>query len=253
MFDCETTTDATQRLRIGFFQIRRKETLHQEGVFYDPAALTADEKALLGAYAQSQGLTLITVDAFRSKISLKYGYTRCGTVVGFDLPFDLSRIAVDHGPARRSMRGGFSFQLSFNADDPRVRVKHLSPRAALIDFATPGDQATARGMRNRGHKIPAYRGHFVDVKTAAAALLSRRFSLDSLAAHLETPTQKQKTDEHGSLTPAYLDYARTDVQVTWECYSELNRQYAEHGLARSIDRLMSEASIRDAYICRKWA
>ena len=248
VFDCETTTDATQRLRIGFFQIRREDKLHQEGAFYDPAALTADEKTLLGAYAQSQGLTLITIDAFRSKIFLKYGYTRCGTVVGFNLPFDLSRIAVDHGPARRSMRGGFSFQLTVNADDPRVRVKHLSPRAALIDFATPGDQDTARGMRNRGYKVPAYRGHFVDVKTAAAALLSRRFSLDSLAAHLETPTQKRKTDEHGSLTPAYLDYARTDVQVTWECYSELNRQYAEHGLTRPIDRLMSEASIGKAYL-----
>jgi len=248
VFDCETTTDATQRLRVGFYQIRRKAALNQEGIFYDPAALTADERLLLTGYAQSEGLTLVTVDAFRSDIFLKYGYTKCGTVVGFNLPFDLSRIAVDHGPARRSMRGGFSFQLTFNSEDPRVRVKHLSPRAALIDFATPGEQDTVRGMRNRGLKVPPYRGHFVDVKTAAAALLSRRFSLDSLAAHLATPTQKRKTDDHGSITPAYLEYARADVQVTWECYFELNRIYAEHGLTRPLDRLMSEASIGKAYL-----
>jgi len=103
-------------------------------------------------------------------------------------------------------------------------------------------------MRKRGLKVPTYRGHFVDVKTAASALLSRRSSLDSLAKHLNTPIKKHKTDEHGALTSAYLDYARADVQVTWECYSELRRRYHKHGLRRSIARLLSEASIGKAYL-----
>jgi hypothetical protein len=173
VFDCETTIDATQRLRFGFYQIRNGETLDQEGIFYDPNAITSHEQELLDEHARLRNLQLLTIEAFRSDIFLKYGYTRCGTVVGFNLPFDLSRIAIDHGPERRSMRGGFSLELSRNGEDPRVRVKHLSPKAALIDFAKPGDQETTRGMRNRGLKVPAYRGHFVDVKTAASALLSQ--------------------------------------------------------------------------------
>ena len=185
---------------------------------------------------------------FRVEVFLKYGDTRCGTIVGFNLPFDLSRIALDHGPARRHMRGGFSFHMTPNNDDPRVRVKHLSPRAALIDFATPGDQDTPRGMRNRDLKVPVFRGHFVDVKTIAGALISRRFSLRSLAEFLETPTQKHETDEHGEITTDYLDYARADVQVTWECFNELSRRFAKHGLSKAIDRILSEASIGKAYL-----
>ena len=244
VFDCETTIGATQRLRFGFYQIRLHEALEEEGIFYDPRAITAGETVLLSTYAAVRDLKLLTIDVFRSEIFIKYGYTRCGKmVVGFNLPFDISRIAIDHGPARRNMRGGLSFEISRNGFDPRVRVKHLSPRAALIDFATPGDQDTGGGMRNRGFKVPAYRGHFVDLKTAAAALLSRRHSLESLANHLRTKTRKHKTDEHGRLTEAYLDYARVDVQTTWECYEELSRRYQEHGLRRSINRLLSEASI----------
>ncbi len=109
MFDCETTVDPTQRLRFGFYQIRSHETLDQEGIFYDPKAITADEKAKLSNYAESRHLRVLTNEAFRGEIFLKYGYTRCGTIVGLNLPFDISRTALDHGPARRSMRGGFSF------------------------------------------------------------------------------------------------------------------------------------------------
>ena len=140
VFDCETTIDATQQLRFGFYQIRNDGSLDQEGIFYEPNSLTVDEEALLGSYATSNNISIITIESFRSEIFLKYGYTRCGTIVGFNLPFDISRITIDHAPARRSMRGGFSFELNRNGDDPRVRVKHLSPKAALIDFATPGDQ-----------------------------------------------------------------------------------------------------------------
>jgi hypothetical protein len=249
-FDCETTTDASQRLLFGFYQVRDGGALDEEGIFYEPNMTTADDRAILHEYAGPRNLEVVTIDDFRSRIFLKHAYHRCATVVGFNLPFDISRIALDHGPARRNMRGGFSFELSPNGEDPRVRVKHLSPKAALIDFAKPGDQETVRAMRDRGLKIPAYRGHFVDIKTAAAALLSGRFSLESLARRLNTPTQKQKTEEHGTITPAYVDYARTDVQATWECYSELCRRFHDHRLERSIGRLLSEASVGKAYLQR---
>ena len=142
VFDCETTIDATQQFRAGFYQVRDRKKLHEEGVFYDPNTMTAEEEGALRNYAQSKGISILTTKAFRSEIFLNYAYNRCGTVVGFNLPFDLSRIALDHGPARRRpMRGGFSFQLTRNPAHPRVRVKHLSPRLALIDFAKPGVHA----------------------------------------------------------------------------------------------------------------
>ena len=248
VFDCETTVDAVQQLRFGFFQVRRGETLDLEGLFIDSQSLTASETTRLRAFAMTHGMGFLSIEQFRADIFLKYGYVRQATVVGFNLPFDISRIAVGHGSARREMRGGFSFNLTGSDEDPRVRVKHLSPRAALIDFGVPGDQETSRGWRRRGLRVPVYRGHFVDLKTLASALLSRRFSLGTLAAHLHTPTRKHETDEHGRVTDAYLAYARADVQVTWECYQALMKRYAGHGLARGPDRMLSEASIGKAYL-----
>jgi hypothetical protein len=248
VFDCETSIDASQRLRFGFFQLRRGERLETEGIFFDGKALTAAEESLLRNCTQEHRLKLLTVAQFRKQIFLRYGYELHATIVGFNLPFDLSRIAVGHGPARREMRGGFSLDMTGDPYDPRVRIKHLSARAALIDFGVPGDQDTPRGQRRRGIPVRAYRGHFVDLKTLASALLSRRFSLQALAAYLGTATQKHETDEHGSITEAYVQYARADVQATWECYRELLSRYAEHGLAKSPDRMLSEASIGKAYL-----
>ncbi len=248
LFDCETTIDAAQRLRFGFFQVRRSESLDREGIFYDPEALTASERLLLRKFSKKHKIELVSIKEFRKDVFLKYGYVRQATVVGFNLPFDISRIAVGHGSARREMRGGFSFDLTRSPEDPRVRVKHLNPRASLIDFGIPGDQETPRAWRKRGMRVPVYRGTFVDIKTLASALLSRPFSLQTLAAHLKTRAQKRETQEHGRVTPAYLEYARADVQVTWECYCELTRRYEEHGLDSTSDRMLSEASIGKAYL-----
>jgi hypothetical protein len=248
VFDCETTTDAVQQLRVGSFQVREEEKLDREGLFFDSQTLTNDEKRLLHRYVQEHELELLPVSQFRTDIFLKYGYVRRGTIVGFNLPFDISRIAVGHGPARGEMRGGFSFYLTLKPDDPRVRVKHIGPREALIGFGVPGQQEKPRGYRNLGRHLPAFRGHFVDLNTFGSALRAGRFSLQSLAADLRTPTQKRETDEHGRITREYLDYARTDAQVTWECYRELKKRYEGHGLARNPDRILSEASIGKAYL-----
>jgi hypothetical protein len=88
------------------------------------------------------------------------------------------------------------------------------------------------------------------LKTIAAALLSRSFSLASLADFLKTQTRKASTDEHGgSLTSAYLSYAVKDVQVTQECFCDLSRRFGAHNLALThLSRILSEASIGKAYL-----
>jgi hypothetical protein len=217
-------------------------------IFCDKSALSAAELKLLKSYAQSHALELLAVEEFRNAVFLKYGFRRLGTIVGFNLPFDLSRIAIGHGSARRDMRGGFSFDLTGNPADPRVRVKHLNSRAALITFGILGEQEDYRSWRRRGERVPAFRGHFVDLKTLASALFSRRDSLKSLAQHLKTRTQKHEAETHGRVSLKYIEYARADVQVTWECYRELKSRYAEHQLSRSPDRILSEASLGKAYL-----
>jgi hypothetical protein len=249
VFDCETKTDASQQLRFGVYQIRRRDVLHTAGLFYDQDGLDAVEIETLERYAAKRGLNCLNRQDFTEKVFLRYGFDRRATVIGFNLPFDISRLATSHGPARGSMRGGFSFKLSQAYWWPNVRVKHLSRRAALIDFAKPAGQDTPRSSRRRAMRTPPHRGFFVDVSTLAAAMLSRGFTLASLCDRLKVNTRKIAGAQHGAmLTGDYLDYASADVQATWECYVALREQYRSHGLSTPLHRVLSEASIGKAYL-----
>ena len=249
IFDTETRIDPSQALRVGFYQLRHNGELREEGAFYDPAGLDETETSDLRAYCEANGLRLRNLAAFNEHVFVEYGYGLNATITGFNLPFDISRIAIHHGPARGSMRGGFSFQLCPSRHHPRVQVKHLSRRASLVQFSAPWKQETPRGMRKRGLKTPRHTGYFVDVKTLAAALLSSSHSLASLCEALDVPTRKAASEDHGGpLTETYLDYARDDVQATWECYSALMERYGQHELSTPAHRIISEASVGKAYL-----
>jgi hypothetical protein len=249
VFDCETATDPGQGLRFGFYQVREHNRLHEEGIFFEPEGVAQEDLTAIRAYASSHELPLRSRRDFVEEVLLKYGYAWGGAIVGFNLPFDLSRLAIRHASARgRPMHGGFSFTLTENTFAPHARARHLSRRAAMNDFAiAEGENAPSRGMRKRGQKRSANRGYFIDVKTLAAALTSRGFTLEALCEFLKTNTRKHATEEHGGpITEDYLGYARADVQATWECHVELIRRYQAYGLDVGAHRILSEASIGKA-------
>jgi len=65
---------------------------------------------------------------------------------------------------------------------------------------------------------------------------------------LGTKTQKQVAPPHGeALTQTYLDYARDDVQCTWELFIKLRELYEKHNIKKRITHIYSEASIGKAY------
>ena len=218
-------------------------------MFFDPDALSDAEQRTLEAFAAAQGLKCMTHTAFVEDVFFRRGYELRATIVGFNLPFDISRLALGCVPARGKMRGGFSFKMSEKWWRPRVQIKHLSGRAAFIQFTSPTKRNDNPRDRREGRKVTR-RGFFVDVRTIAGALLSQPFSLDGLARHLKTETQKAKSDEHGGvLSDQYLRYAVTDVQATSECYLALSERFSEHdvGLTR-LSQILSEARLGKAYL-----
>ena len=185
IFDTETTTDASQRLRFGSYEVRDGPELAERGIFYvpdDPAALSESDLRCIKKYSERHGLTLHTVRDFVDNIFYDVGYHFRASIVGFNLPFDISRLAIRHEAARavsfasrdhpnakttnRNMVGGFSFELSQHPR-PHVRVKHRSSKDAFFQFTS-----LVRGGRGR-------RGFFVDVKTIASAILGKSFSLEN--------------------------------------------------------------------------
>lgn len=251
VFDTETTADHTQNLRIGSYQVHKGMVLIERGLLYEPDALTPAEIDPMKSYSRMNGLVLHTREEFVRQVFYKYGYDYGGLIIGFNLPFDLSRLATGIATSCGwDMRGGFSLELLPVKWRCHPIVKHLNSRAAFMRFAAPPKQIDGRSMRKKGFETQAKSGFFQDVKTAAAALLGGSRSLASLAEELGTPHQKKDSGGHGGpLTPEYIGYAVNDVDVTWDCYVELLKRYGEHGLTETpMHRIYSEASLGKAYL-----
>jgi len=253
VFDCETSTDPSQHLRFGSYQVRHDGRLREKGLFYDPDAVTDEELIQLQQH-RPPGQALRTLRSFVEEIFFDIGYKADAVIVGFNLPFDISRLAIGHDTARRvtrnrrgerftdqSMVGGFTFKLSTMPGRPNVRVKHLSRRAAFINFAAPDENPGGGGNVSRGF--------FLDLKTLAAALTSKSFSLDRLAVYLGVGRKRSFHDFNRPIDPEYMAYAAQDSETTRLCYEALMRQCAEHGLAKTeVTRIYSEASLGKAYL-----
>lgn len=251
VFDTETTTDAAQRLRFGTYQLYEKAVLCETGLFYDSEALLPEDVAVIIDTAAARGWRVWPRDAWVIDCFLRYTWRLGGQCVGFNLPFDLSRIALDAAAAKgRRMQGGFTLKLSDSRDDPRVQVKHLHQGAASIRYTAIRRQRTPRSHRKRSRRVPAPRGHFVDVHTLAKVLLGgRSWSLGALSDHLGVDHRKLSTDSHGrGLTWDYLTYAMRDVQATWECFESLRARYATWQLGTPLEQLYSEASLGKAVL-----
>jgi hypothetical protein len=250
VFDTETAVDAAQRIRIGAYQFRKADELDEAGLFYDPAAVEEAELEALRRFASDGKMNLRTVSEFVDQVLYDRAYDLRASIVGFNLPFDISRLAIKHGSARgKAMRGGFTFKLSRHWWRPAIQVRHLNARASLMQFTHPPKRRDPRGQRKRKVPPPQRRGSFIDLKTIGAALLSRSFNLASLADFLKTPTRKAESGGHGKkLNERYLRYAVQDVQATWECYEALRDRYALHKLEETqMGKILSEASLGKAY------
>src|SRR5664280_258130 len=253
IFDTATDTTLGQALRFLTWQERHRGRLRTTGIAYNPAGMTAGDVQTVRDYAAARGLRLLTVEEWIPKVLFNIGWAKRGTVVGFNLPFDLSRLAIGHHVARvghcnRGMRGAWSFQLSTNPRLPRLQIKRISGRAAFIRFTTPDGRHPEARNRERGGRAINHRGYFVDASVTGAALLGRKTSLRSLGELLQTTTRKRDGEHGQALTRPYLDYAAADTQLTWECYQKLADRYAGYHLDTPLHRVYSEASVGKAHL-----
>lgn len=257
IFDTETTTDASQALRFGTYQFRIGDTLDEAGIFYDPDGVTPDELKTLSDHAMANSLTLRTRESFVDDVLFKKAFQLRAAIVGFNLPFDISRLAISHATARNpvtdiptGMQADFTFKLSAQKVYPAIRIKHMSQSAASIHFAATKGQRDSSGQRRRGIKTRIRRGAFIDVKTLARALFARGYSLGNLSRFLKVENPKLNFDDFdGPVTDDMARYAVRDAQTTWECYRELRARIDKLGLTRTkLEKIYSEAGIGKGYL-----
>ena len=187
VFDCETTTDTRQVLRVGAYAVhgmKRDERLYaysqgwltrgwldtpgDRGFFYDPAELTASEIATLERYAQQHGMQVYKKDAFVKRVFYFWVYRCQALCIGHNLPFDLSRLATSWGEAKKTFYGGFWLKLCDCSADverewhPPILIKTIGSKKAMmrfrsrkngrfLDTGTFGGHFSGRGPYTRGN------------------------------------------------------------------------------------------------------
>ncbi len=270
VFDTETRIDAAQRLTFGGYRFIVAGECREEGLFYADD-LTAAELATLKLYVSKHRadvakgnaeLPLLTLSEFLDKLYRTAYKSRC-LLVGFNLPFDLSRIAGDVAPARGRFAGGFSLGLWFytdkfgqkrrNPNRPRIGIKQIDSKRALKGFTGRIDpdksdlipEGSETGEPEKGYK---FRGHFLDLRTLAFALTDQSYSLESACEAFGVEHGKQKISRHGEITEEYIDYNRRDVLATSELAPKLLEEYNKHGLSLQVTKAYSPASIGKAYL-----
>src|SRR5271170_6821745 len=112
VFDTETRVDATQRLTFGSYRFIVGGECREEGLFF-PKDLPEPDRQVLERYAAEHSaeatnstLKLLTLQQFLSEFYRAVYKSPC-LLVGFNLPFDLSRISRDSSAARGRFAGGF--------------------------------------------------------------------------------------------------------------------------------------------------
>lgn len=270
VFDTETSIDATQRLTFGSYRFIDKGQTVEVGLFH-AEDLPEKDLAVLQEYVEtheadvkegSAQLRLLSLSEFLDKLYFAAYKGRC-LLVGFNLPFDFSRLAYDVLPARGRFAGGFSLgvwqyidendQKHRNKFRPRIGVKHIDSKRALKGF-------TGRDEPDKTDLIPEYsetgkpeesykfRGHFLDLRTLAFALTDKGHSLKSACEDFGVEHPKQPAERHGEVTEDYIDYNRRDVLATSELAVKLLEEYDKHGLSLQPTKAYSPASIGKAYL-----
>ena len=274
IIDTETLTDTTQALQFGVWRFCRQHPdgrliTVEEGILYadelpdrDPAGL-----ATLRAYARAHHrdtsartesasprsrpqLQLLSRRAFVNTVLWPAAARARATVVGFNLPFDLSRLAVHAAEARGGNAGGFSFQLwDYQGKNhqyrPWITIRSLDSKRARIAFTRVGNDDDGDLTERDG---TAFRGNFLDLRTLAFALTNDSHSLASACATFGVTDTKSTTTEHGQITDDYIDYCRQDVRATAGLYEKLIAAYQQHPIALEPTKAYSPASIAKAYL-----
>jgi hypothetical protein len=271
VIDTETLPGPAQPLRLLFWRFYRDPpgaaqpgaTCIEEGVAYpddlpetDPdgwnliLSWTADRAAEVAVGFPAR-VRLEPVSWLLQERFFRYGFAhrdRCA-LVGFNLLFDLGRLALHWPPAKGEYRGGYSLCFWGDFDESgrwhdmkhrgRLRLRALDPRRTLFSWASRGhnDPDPPRGP-----------GRFVDLRTLAFALTDRPHTLESACAAFGDHYEKKDVD-YDELSGELLDYALADVRHTATLYRNCLVELTRHrGVELEAHRLYSPATVGARYL-----
>lgn len=187
------------------------------------------------------------------------------TLTGFNLPFDLSRLAYSYGEARGARKGEFVFDMfpgvpacepgctrkhkhrarpMVSRYRPKLYIRHLDSKKSIISWGMSDD--IGRDFARTGE----YRGQFLDLHQLVWGLTNTSMSLDRACKAFSLPAGAAKTsaEEYGKITPGFIEYARQDVKATAMLCVTVLAEYMKHPVDLQASKVFSPASIGKAYL-----
>jgi hypothetical protein len=259
IFDTETTIDPTQVLTFGSFRrYEFKQTEYrcvEEGLFFADDLRRVDRKVLdryvanplnvpaTETYPPQLKLKLVSRNAFLRQFF--WGAVRRGDlIVGFNLPFDLSRLAVKFANARRS---GWSLALSerksrktgqteIDIERPRIVITSINSKTAFFKLSS-------KWRRDEWPNEP----RFLDLRTLTFALRNVPYSLSTACKAFGVQGKISHTPT-GRITPKEINYCREDVAATGRLLNAAKKEFDKHPIQLRPDQAYSPASVAKAYL-----
>ena len=270
VFDCETTIDECQKLTLGAYQFCRANSAGvfeclEEGLFYPDELPTTDPDGmeLLRCYVKEetasnandprQRLRLLNRSEFMEEVFWKAAKNAEALLVGFNLPFDLSRLALDNREARRRNEVWSLVMFEDNHPDtgdrrenpfrPRIIITPKDSKTAFIRFAG----VSKRSKVTKQRLIPYTPGRFLDLRTLGWALRNESYSLQTACEAFGVPGKLDHRPT-GRISDEEVAYCRQDVQSTLSLLNTLRVEFDRHPVDLQPERAYSPASIVKAYL-----
>jgi len=145
----ETTSDQHQTLTFGSCAVWINGTLYKICLFYDENLNEKKVDAIrrVGNTLQKENdctVLVMSKSEFVTKVFYPYVYEARAKCVGFDLPYELSRLASSWTTARK-IQDAFSIKLvENNSRLPSIRIKSINSDTSFIQFVTPLRQRVKR-------------------------------------------------------------------------------------------------------------
>jgi hypothetical protein len=263
-FDTESRLTVDQSLTIGVWKRAKLNgeiyEVTEEGIFYADD-LPSKERNILDAYMQT---AVSDVPSFPPRFPV-YSRTqfmkkvfwpalkRDGSmVVGFNLGYDLTRIALDW---KEGDKGEWSLVMTQYADGnencnyPRILITPIDSKKQIIKLWLPWKR-NQHEWKDLGRTI-----HFLDLRTLLWVLYNRSHSLRSACDNRKGPFRKlslpQKDDHEptGEVTFDEIEHCRQDVRCTIALLNACKQELDKHSdLDLKPWDAYSPASIAKAYL-----
>jgi hypothetical protein len=284
VLDCETTVDETQRLNFGAWRFVRANwqgdgepvlSCVEEGLFYadDLPERYPRGYRILETYAERHRpavdgghwdaawrMRFMSAHDFTKEVLDRVAHRGRFWVVGFNLSFDLSRLAIAVSTSVDYLPGGFSLAMVAyekggvhreNRWRARLAIKALDSKRQLIGFKRPRELDDVDKIPDQDTTVDekfAPRGHFLDLRTLAFALTNKSYSLGRACEDWNTEPVKVGAEAHGRITARYVDYCRNDVAATTSLFARLMGEYRSHPVALAATKAYSPATVGKAYL-----